>query len=242
MTVILQDHMPEDQRLAAAFPLPKMQPVTGPLLRIDEAYGAQVAEKLRLIAANRSAHIAVTTGAEAAVAELYDFILAEVETLGGFEHKGDEMRCPDGRRVLLDRTAPFETLAALVQEDLCILQKRGDEHVLTAALLGFPAAWTLGEKIGYPLTRIHMPVHHYDASIAARVQRFFDGVQVGRPLWRANLLRYQNPELYQAHSEANPRPVGTVNSPYIRSERQSVFRLPETDAVVFSIKTVVIKA
>lgn len=242
MSVILQNKMPENQRLAAEFPLPKMQPVTGPLLRVDEAYGAQIAEKLRLIAENAPAHIAVTKGAEAAVQELYGFILDELKRLDGFSQDGDSVTCPDGRSVALDPSHPLETLAALVQEDLCVLQKYGDEHVLTAALLGFPAAWTLSEKIGHPLTRIHVPVHHYDASIAARVQRFFDGVQVGRPLWRANLLRYQNPELYQAHSEANPRPVGSVNSPYIRSERQSVFRLPKTDAVIFSIKTVVIKA
>ncbi len=242
MVAILQDSLPEDQRIAAGFPLPKMQPVTGPILRVDEAYTLQVTEKLRLLQENAAAHIAVLPTAEAAVNELYHFVLDELRHLGGFEVTVDKVNCPDGHVVTLDPERPLETLAALIQEDLCILQKQGDEHVLTAALLGFPAAWTLSEKIGHPLTRIHMPVHHYEASIASRVQRFFDGVQVGRPLWRANLLRYQNYELYQAHSEANPRPVGTENSPYIRSERQTVFRLPKTDAVVFSIKTVVIKA
>lgn len=239
MTAILQTTIPEDQRLAAGFDLPKMQPVSGPLLRIDEAYSAQVAEKLRLISEHPEAHITVTEGAEAAVAELYGFILDVLRGLEGFE-VGEVVRCPDGRIVKPDPERPFETLAALVQEDLCVLQKHGEEHVLTGALLGFPAAWTLQEKLGKPLTRIHKPVAHYDAGIAARVQRFFDGVQVGRPLWRANLLRYEEPELFQPHNEANPRPVGNENSPYLRSERQTVFRLPVTNAVIFSIKTVVI--
>ena len=127
------------------------------------------------------------------------------------------------------------------QEDFCILQRQGDEHVLTAALLCFPSAWTLSEKIGRPLTSIHIPVPSYDAGIAARVQRLFDGVQPGRPVWRANHLRYDYPDLYQPHTEANPRPVGNPHSPYERSERQTVLRLPGTGAVVFSIHTTMVQ-
>ena len=148
---------------------------------------------------------------------------------------------PDGVEVAVDRTDPLLTLSRLIQEDICILERRGEEHVLSAALLCFPAAWTLAEKLGRPLTRIHVPVPAYDDGIAARVQRLFDGVQAGRPLWRANLLRYDNSDLFQPYTEAMRRKVGAPDSPFERSERQTVFRLPRTGAVVFAIHTTVIR-
>lgn len=237
---ILQPAIPEAQREAAARRLPAMQPVPeGALLTVDAGYSAQLAEKARLIAAGRDRVIAVTPGAGAAVAELLEFVLDEVSRRPDFAVRGGAVRRPDGVTVTPDRDDPFLTLSRLVQEDFCILEKKGAEHVLTAALLCFPAAWTLAEKIGQPLLRIHLPVPVYDADIARRVQRMFDGVQAGRALWRANLLRYDLPDLYQPHSEASPRAVGRPDSPYERSERQSLFRLPDSGAVVFAIHTTV---
>ena len=237
---ILQPTIPDAQREAAARRLPAMQPVAeGALLTVDAGYSAQLAEKARLIAARRDRVIAVTPGARAAVAELSGFVLDALSRRADFAVRGGAVRRPDGVTVTPDRGDPFLTLSRLVQEDFCILQKRGAEHVLTAALLCFPAAWTLAEKIGQPLLRIHLPVPVYDADIARRVQRMFDGVQPGRAVWRANLLRYDLPDLYQPHSEASPRKVGRPDSVYERSERQSVFRLPVTGAVVFAIHTTV---
>lgn len=198
-----------------------MRPVTGGWLRRDDAYAAQLAEKARLIGWSRDKVTAILPEARESVDELCDVVLAELGVDG-------------------DRSDPWLTLSSLVQEDLCILQKQGDEHRMTAALLCFPAAWTLAEKLGRPLTGIHAPVAPYDDQIALRVQRMFDGVQVGRPMMRANLLRYDRPDLFQPHTETAPRPVGRPDSPYERSERQCVLRLPRTNAVVFSIHTTVV--
>jgi hypothetical protein len=238
--VVLQRAIPAAQIAAAELRLPSMIPVgEGEWLRVDEAYSAQLAEKVRLIAARRADVIAVLPGAEAAAAELLDVVLAAVAGLPGFGVTGETVTRPDGAVAVVDRGDPLLTLSRIVQEDFCIHEKRGDEHVLTAALLCFPAAWTLAEKIGRPLTSIHLPVARYDTDVAARVQRMFDMVRADRPLWRANLLRYDDPSLFQPHTEANPRPVGRPDSPYRRSERQTIRRLPRTDAVVFSIHTTV---
>lgn len=238
---ILQDAIPEEQRAAAAARLPAMQPVRpGELLRQDEAFAGQLAEKARLIAEMPEKVMAVRPEAMDAASELLTVVMAELELNPRYRMEGEGVRRPDNRLVTIDTHAPMHTLSRLVQEDFCILQKQGDEHVLTAALLCFPSAWTLSEKIGRPLTSIHIPVPSYDAGIAARVQRLFDGVQPGRPVWRANHLRYDLPDLYQPHTEANPRPVGNQQSPYERSERQTVLRLPGTGAVVFSIHTTMV--
>jgi dimethylamine monooxygenase subunit A len=239
---ILQPEIPEAQRIAAAQRLPSMQPVApGALLTVDSAYSAQLAEKERLIKADRGRVIADLPGAEAALDELLAAVLAALAARPDFAVEGDRVRRPDGITVEVGRADPLLTLSRLVQEDLCLLQKQGGEHVLTAALLCFPAAWTLAEKIGRPLTGIHIPVAPYTEDIARRVQRLFDGVQPGRPVWRANLLRYDDFALFQPYTEAQKRKVGTPDSPYERSERQTVFRLPETGAVVFAIHTTVIR-
>lgn len=239
---ILQAEIPDAQRQAAAARLPSMLPVAaGALLTVDDAYAAQLAEKARLIAADRASVIAATPGAEAALAETLDHVLADLSRRPDFEVAEAAVRRPDGATVGLDRADPLLTLSRLVQEDICILQRQGGEHVLTAALLCFPAAWTLAEKIGRPLTRIHVPVPAYDDGIARRVQRLFDGVQPGRPLWRANLLRYDVPDLFQPYTEAERRKVGAADSAYERSERQTVFRLPVSGAVVFAIHTTVVR-
>lgn len=239
---ILQPEIPEAQRTAAAQRLPSMQPVApGALLTVDGAYSAQLAEKARLIAADRGRVIAVLPGAEAALDELLATVVAALAARPDFAVEGDLVRRPDGVAVAMDRADPLLTLSQLVQEDFCILQKQGEEHVLTAALLCFPAAWTLSEKIGRPLTGIHIPVAPYTEDIAKRVQRLFDGVQPGRALWRANLLRYDDFALFQPYAEAQKRKVGAPDSPFERSERQTVFRLPESGAVVFAIQTTVMR-
>ncbi len=237
---ILQAEIPPAQVAAAEQRLPQVTPVApGEWLRVDAAYAAQLAEKARLVAERRGDVIAVLPGAEEAVAELLGRVLDELAVRAEFTVSGDRVTRPDGVTVAVDRGEPLLTLSRLVQEDFCIHQKDGAEHVLTAALLCFPAAWTLAEKIGKPLGRIHLPVARYDAEVARRVQRMFDMVRPEQALWRSNLLRYDDPALFQPHTEANPRPVGRPTSPYLRSERQTILRLPSTGAVVFSIHTTV---
>ena len=108
--------------------------------------------------------------------------------------------------------------------------------MLTAAALCFPANWRLADKIEQPLTGIHAPVEEYDADIARRVQRLFDGVRAGRPLWRFNKLRYADADLHQPRRRETGRDM-----PFIRSERQCILRLPESDAVAFTIHTYVVR-
>lgn len=238
---ILQSAIPEDQRLAASRPLPGIQPLEGgDWLRVDDAYGAQMQERTRLLRAHRDDVLQMRPEAAPAARELLAFVLAHLEQRADFTIGKNSVTRPDGACIPLATRDPLGTLAQLVAEDLCILQKSGAAHVLTAAVLCFPASWTLAEKIGKPLIGLHRPVAEYDRTLAQRVQRLFDGVQVGQPIWRANLLRYADPSLYQPRREDDPRPTDDGNPHYERSERQVIWRLPETRAVIFSIHTTVV--
>jgi DNA-binding MarR family transcriptional regulator len=224
MTEILQNNLPYD--VAAGRPLPGIAPL--PLaewLMVDEAFGAQMAERARLLRDQREDVLAVTPEGAEAAQELLDYVLSWLgDHAPGYDLCEDRVTRPDGQEVWLDHSDPMGTLGHLVQEDLCLLQKQGDEHVLSAAVLCFPASWRLAEKIGRPLTSIHVPVAEYDAGLARRVQRLFDGVQVDRPLWRFNALRYAEPNLHQPRSRVQPSAAGGTDYPYLRSERQCVLR------------------
>lgn len=238
MTMIL-GQITEIQRQAAAARLPGIQPVTGmDWITTDDSYADQIALKQTLRAERSMDVLRQLPEADDAAAELLVEVLKLLKHRAGFDVLATKIICPDGRHVDTSG-APLQVLSQVLQEDLVIHQPMGDVHGMTAALLCFPASWTLAQKIGKPLTAIHNPVPEYDANLAKRVQRLFDGIQVGRPLWRANLLRYDDPALYQPRTEGNPRPVGTAQSLYERSERQTLFRLPQSRAVVFAIHTVV---
>ncbi|MEQ9259071.1 MAG: DUF3445 domain-containing protein [Roseovarius sp.] len=242
MTEIFQTRAPHD--IHQPKPLPGIAPLDmADWLHVDEAFALQMAERARLMAERPSEVLAETEGARPAAEELLRFVLAWLETYGqGYRLGAEAVLRPDGVEVPIDRTDPMQTLGHLVQEDLCLLEKRGDEHVLTAAVLCFPASWRLADKIGRPLTAIHVPVPSYDDAIARRVQRLFDGVQPERPLWRFNVLRYAEAALHQPVSRVQPERVARVEDyPFIRSERQCVLRLPETRACVFSIHTYVLR-
>ncbi|WP_204114669.1 heme-dependent oxidative N-demethylase family protein [Shimia biformata] len=239
MTLILHDTIPYDPLTPR--PLPGIAPLDpDDWLLIDEAYAGQMAERVRLIAERPEAVHAMDPEALPAAQELLEFALSEIARLApiGFERAGDQITTPDGRAVAIDRDHPLQVLGVILQDDFCILQKRGDEHVLTGAILCFPASWTLAQKVLKPLLAIHVPVESYDDNIARRVQRLFDGVRVGRPIWRFNALWYDDPALHQPRLEGDARPICRPGHPrFMRSERQAIMRLPESDAVVFSIHT-----
>lgn len=237
MTPILQTSIPYDPLKPR--PLPGIQPTNmDNWLHVDDAFAAQMQRREALLAGHRPDVLALDPSAEPAAQELLDLVLSHA-----YPGCNDRVTRPDGCEVQIDRSRPLDTLCMLVQEDLCILQKHGDEHVLTGAILCFPASWRLSEKFMRPLVGIHEPVAAYNANIARRVQRLFDGIQPDRPLWRYNALWYQDPELFQPRSVTQPRTDRDPSATgYLRSERQTLLRLPQTGAVVFAIHTYVLAA
>lgn len=241
---ILQSRLPfapwMDPRTAR---LPGVLPVEGDdWLRVDDAYAGQMAERGRLIAGQPEAVHAMLDSARPAAEELYAVILARLARTPGFQVGAQEVLRPDGVTVTLDPVAPLRTLGLLVQEDLCLMEKAegaGDEHVLTGAILCFPASWSLAEKLGRPLIGIHRPVPDYETEIARRVQRLFDAIRPEQPLWRMNSLVYRDPSLHQPRREADPR-IDRRGGSFVRAERQTLIRLPKTRAVVFAIHTYVV--
>jgi hypothetical protein len=218
--------------------LPGVLPVApNDWLRVDEAYAAQMALRDRLIAETPDLVHAILPEALPAARELLDLVLMQELPRLGFAVADDHVIRPDGARVAIDRDAPLMTLGRLCQNDFCLHLRQGDEHVLVGAILCFPSSWTLAEKIGRPLSRIHAPVAAYDDDIARRVQRMFDAIRPEQALWRANALIYADAELFHPRTEANRRARPADGRGFVRSERQCFVKLTRSGAVVFSIHT-----
>lgn len=136
---------------------------------------------------------------------------------------------------------PLTALGHLVAEDFCLMvpDPAGGEYRLAAAVLCFPSRWLLSEKLGRPLTAIHDPVPVYDETLARRVNRVFAALDTRRPLVRVNWLVHAVPELFLPMGLSD-KLVATADPTaglYLRTERQTLVRLPRTRAVAFGIKT-----
>ncbi len=126
-----------------------------------------------------------------------------------------------------------------VQEDLCLLQPHDDYYRLTAASLCAPSYWRLLEKIGQPLDQIHAPVPGYAEHLSRKINRFFQHIKVDRPVWRGNWSVVTSDRLYQPGNEESVPISNPADIPlrcFIRTERQTLMRLPHTGAVVFTIR------
>ncbi len=241
---VVQSRLPEAPWLdPALWRLPGMKPLDPDLWLIqDDAFSGQMALRDGLIRDRRDEVYAFLPDAEAAAAECLDLVLRYCSDRTGYAVDGGVVVRPDQTRVSIDRDQPLLTIGRLIQEDICILQKDEaiGEHILTGAIVCFPASWTLGEKIGKPLSRIHTPVAQYDRDVAHRVQRMFDRLRPDTPMWRANALLYDESELFKPRRESDAVRHISKKGTFLRSERQTVRRLQKTGAIVFAIHTYVV--
>jgi hypothetical protein len=136
---------------------------------------------------------------------------------------------------------PIDTAGRLVQEDLCVLEPSPAGYVLTAANVCFPSRWRLADKLGHPLRSIHAPVPAFAATIGAPTDATFARLRVDKPVWRLNWSLLDDPALFQPTGRRDipgaPEHVGA--DVVLRVERQTLRRLPMTQAVVFTIRTIV---
>jgi hypothetical protein len=134
-------------------------------------------------------------------------------------------------------THPLWQASLWVADDLLIMQKLNGQYCLTAASLCSPSNWHLSEKIGQPMARIHDPVPTLHAKLTPKIDRFFDHLCVGKPVQRFNWSLQANTQLAQFPEK---KIIHAANTPlYYRCERQTLSRLPKTNAIAFTIRVYV---
>jgi hypothetical protein len=137
---------------------------------------------------------------------------------------------------------PLELAGRLVQEDLCIIQHADGAPRFTAAVLCFPSRWRLHDKLGRELAAVHGPVPLYADRLAGPVDRFMRRVKPGHIAQRLNWSLVDDPALFQTggHGREGINPAITAANAgetlNLRVERQTLRRLPRSDAVLFGIR------
>ena len=212
---------------------------------IDALYSAEMAEKRRLLACSRDAVFAAMAVSDAARAEALETV---VEALtrhhpACFSRDGAVVRnALTGECWNMGSIDPLDLAGRLVQEDLCLVQNGAAGPVFTAAALCFPSRWRLVEKIGKPLAAVHGPVPFYADRLARPVDRFMRQLKPGHIAARFNWSLLDDPALFQPGGKwrVDERSDVTVEnagrSVFLRVERQTLRRLPASEAVLFGIR------
>jgi hypothetical protein len=196
---------------------------------IDGRYDEEMALKATLLKDSYDVVVATNPEGDEASREL----LAEVRGFLRTYHPGLAPAVIEGEH-------PIVEASRLVQEDLCVLV-RDDRWRLRAACVCFPSRWSLAAKIGTTLDDIHSPVPLYGEVLARPTRAFFDRLTPERSYWRLNWTLLDSPVLHQPFG-ARTSPRGGLADWFFRVERQTIRQLPQTKAIVFTIRTYVASA
>lgn len=185
----------------------------------------------------------------AAQQEVLDLLLAHLLQVypQHYRQQGTRLHnCLTGQTWDVDASTPPLALAGqLVQEDWCVLLPQDGEYRLAAGSVCFPFRWRLQDKLGRSLTHIHAPVPGYAEKLARPVNSVFDRLRPDYPSVRSNwgIVDTPDPFLPASHSEAAFDPTITLENAgdrlWLRVERQTLRRLPQTKGILFGIQTTI---
>ncbi|MDE0808564.1 MAG: DUF3445 domain-containing protein [Alphaproteobacteria bacterium] len=214
----------------------------------DEAFRDELMEKDQLLAKRHGDVVDTRPGSETAQREVLDLLVTHMN-----QHHPDLVLVegnaltvgPTGRSYRLDEWSgsAIDLAGRLVQEDFCLMAPGGNGYTLEAASLCFPSRWLLADKMGHPMAAIHDPVPGFHDKLARPVDRFFDHLHVDRPVWRLNWSVNDDPTLFQPvrrQEVAADEAISRENAGerlFVRCERQTLRRLPDTGWILFTIKT-----
>jgi hypothetical protein len=144
---------------------------------------------------------------------------------------------------MLGTTGALPEAALAAHEDLCLLTKPDgeDQYRLIGAAVAWPSDWHPKDKLGLPLRALHAPIAGYEEQLATGVDRFMDTLQAGPIYGRCNWFiaptgeRRWVADRPAAEAFAHVTPENAGQTLFVRSERQTLRRLPKTGAILFTI-------
>jgi hypothetical protein len=135
---------------------------------------------------------------------------------------------------------PLDLAGRLVQEDLCLMQSGESGYRLVGASLCSPNRWRLGDRLGQPLDAIHAPVPGYGPALGRPVAHFFAALKPDRIVGRVNWGIADDPTRFQPVGRDSDAAISVETAGaalWLRVEHQTLRRLPQSGAVLFTIRT-----
>ncbi|SPQ26374.1 9ac65be4-98c9-47fc-87de-6291443aceb4 [Thermothielavioides terrestris] len=215
------------------------------LIVMDSNYLDRVTARRALIAEHTSAvHGAIPSG-HAPVAELYSYLLgtylpARYPTMFELITSTDTATATT---TTVFRNKMLRLLGETVEDDMFLLLRDGDEHRAVAFVCCHPSGFAPAAKLGRRLAEIHAPVPAYE-KIGPSMERYFRRLEVGSPVKRMNWAIQTHSQLYAPNGNhvldedvVEEEASIDVQEARFRVEQQTLTRLPETGAILFSFKT-----
>ncbi|MBM45524.1 MAG: hypothetical protein CL458_04620 [Acidimicrobiaceae bacterium] len=202
-------------------------------LLVDQYRDADLKEIGRLIDTQRDEIIYSEPSAQAGCEELSGEVLRHLR------------QKPDLENVTINQHndyTPIEAIRRIVQEDLCLLERRPEGWTMTACAVAIPTQWDVPSKYGKTLDAIHGPVPRYDTDLSQPMGTFFDRLRPEAPVWRANRTLTDDPSLrlmpQRRHQPMNEdlTVANVADRVWLRVEYQTLRRLPESGVIVFTIR------
>lgn len=147
----------------------------------------------------------------------------------------------------------LDILGQNIEEDFLLLLKdpsvpdNNGEYVLKAGIFAFAAGFNPRTKLNKPLTAIHGPVPGYESKLKKSMNRYFDRVNATEFVTRSNFSVQTHTKFYVDDSNKGYHGSGKPPVDYdlldfsrqvnYRSERQTLTKLPESGAIVFTTRT-----
>ncbi len=188
----------------------------------DSETAPTIEMKRRLIEHRRADVVALFEGGEAAAEEAAELVA---------QWTGNALTS-SGINALVDA-------ALMVADDLTVLEPRsttaGEQQLFVAGVVCSPSRWKLADKMGKNMIQVHAPVARYAEHIGAAVDTTLQRLTVDRPLWRSNWTLEDHPALFQPEPPSASL-VEDLSKMWIRIERETLRRLPQTGGVLFTIR------
>lgn len=145
---------------------------------------------------------------------------------------------------------PMEYITRQAQGDFCLVDQRDNNLWMDAGMVTTQADWSLDFDIGMNFIEWHGPVPlAHELGIFDRALKFLLNLQLGRPVRRLNWTMTINPRLDTSPENYNKwgvdratvTPDNVGEKVHLRVELQALWRLPRSNAIVFSIRCYLIK-
>lgn len=145
---------------------------------------------------------------------------------------------------------PMEYIGRQCQGDFSIQDQRDGQLYMDAGIITTQADWSLDFDVGMNFFEWHAPVPlAHERGVFDRALKFLLNMQVGRPVRRLNWTMTINPRLDTSpenyhkwgtdRTTVTPQNVG--DKVHLRVELQGLWRLPRSNAILFSIRCYMIK-
>jgi hypothetical protein len=151
-----------------------------------------------------------------------------------------------------DSTEPLLQLSYLIEEDFMLLDQRGSAPRITAASNAYSSSGRLVASVGHDVAWAHEPVPRLTLQLGARINQVLGSIQAAIPCERFNWqvtplasVFFPHDDPHAANAAAMHAVVETLRRDplragellWMRVERQTLSRLPQSGAVAFSLHT-----